>query len=341
MAFLVAVAPPAAAHSASGGADASNFKTRLGDVRPRVSGVDVEVIENGSRLQLTNTTPEDVVVLGYQGEPYLRVGPEGVFENRRSPATYLNQDRQAATPVPGSADAKAEPEWEKVSGERVARWHDHRVHWMGEQDPPGVRRAPGRRHVVIPNWVVPLRMGDITIEVTGDLVWVPGPSPLPWLALALVLLAATTALALTPAWGPALAGVVALLVAIDVAHALGIGFATPGSIGAQVGEALAGSYLSVLGWAGGVVAVVLLARRRSDGLYVGAFAGVLIALNGGVADLADLTRSQLVFAGPPNLARAAVAASLGLGVGLVAAAVLRSRSSRRQLPGLAPRASKP
>lgn len=134
--LLVALATPAAAHSAAGGAEASNFKTRLSDVRPTVTGVDFEVIENGNRLQLTNTAPEDLVVLGYQQEPYLRVGPDGVFENRRSPATYLNQDRQATTPVPGSADPEAEPEWEKVSDGHVARWHDHRVHWMGEQDPP-------------------------------------------------------------------------------------------------------------------------------------------------------------------------------------------------------------
>ncbi|MDP8976824.1 MAG: hypothetical protein M3N28_10765 [Actinomycetota bacterium] len=319
---LIALSPPAAAHSAGGGTDATNFQTRFRALNPTVPGLDIEVIENGSRVQLTNTTGEEVVVLGYQEEPYLRVGPDGLFENRRSPATYLNQDRQATTPVPGSADPKADPKWEKISDGQVARWHDHRVHWMGEQDPPAVRRAPDRRHVVIPDWVIPIRMGDTTIQATGDLVWVPGPSPWPWVALAVGLFAATVVLAGSPAPRRALAAVVAVLVGIDMAHALGVGFAGPGSVGTQIGEALAGSYLSVVGWVAGVVGVVLLVRRRIDGLYLAAFAGGLIALNGGVADLADLSRSQLLFAGPPNVARAAVAVSLGLGGGMVAAAVL-------------------
>lgn len=90
---LVAFAAPAGAHSAAGGADAT--KTRLLALRPAVAGIDVEVIENGSRVQVTNTADEEVVVLGYQGEPYLRVGPEGVLENH-SPT-----DREGSWPLPG------------------------------------------------------------------------------------------------------------------------------------------------------------------------------------------------------------------------------------------------
>ena len=70
--------------------------TRLESVRPQIPGVDVKVIEAGSRLQLTNDTDTEVVVQGYQGEPYLRVGPKGVFENRKSPATFLNRSRQTS-----------------------------------------------------------------------------------------------------------------------------------------------------------------------------------------------------------------------------------------------------
>ena len=50
-------------------------------------------------------------MLGYQDEPYLRVGPDGVFENRRSPAVYLNANRRGSTAVPRSADPDAEPDW--------------------------------------------------------------------------------------------------------------------------------------------------------------------------------------------------------------------------------------
>jgi hypothetical protein len=36
-----------------------------------------------------------------------------VFENRRSPATYLNRTRDGKTHVPGFADPTAAPEWNR------------------------------------------------------------------------------------------------------------------------------------------------------------------------------------------------------------------------------------
>jgi len=324
VACLLAAASPAAAHGVAG-AGPTNFQTRLKQVTPEVPGIEMRVIEVGSRFELRNTTPTDVVVLGYQGEPYLRVGPEGVFENRRSPATYLNADRQGTTAVPGSADPKAAPEWEQVSEGHVARWHDHRIHWMGSQDPPTVRRAPDRRHVVFPEWTIAMRMGDRTLQATGDLVWVPGPSPFPWLALALALLVAVAVLALTPAWAPALAVVVALLVVADVVHATGSAFATAGGVGAKLGQLAAGSFVSLFAWAAGVAAAWLLARRRPEGLFAAGFAGAVIAIFGGLVDLSDLTRSQVPFAWGAALARLLVSASLGIGVGLVVAAAVGLR----------------
>ena len=321
---IVAAAAPAAAHGVAG-VGATNFQTRLKQVKPEVPGIEMRVIEVGSRFELTNTTAEDVVVFGYQEEPYLRIGPAGVFENRRSPATYLNADRQGTTAVPGSADPEAPPQWKQVSDARIARWHDHRIHWMGNQDPPTVRRAPDRRHVVIPDWKIAMRVGDRTIEASGDLVWVPGPSPVPWLVLALALLVLVAALSCTGAWAWALALVLTLLVAADIVHAGGSAFARAGPIGTKLGDLAVASLVSVFAWAAAVVAVLLLLRRRPEGLFVAAFAGIFIALVGGLADLADLTRSQVPFAWGAGLARFLVSVSLGVGLGLLAAAVLGVR----------------
>ena len=83
-----------------------------------------------------------MVVLGYDGEPYLRVGPRGVFENRRSPATYLNRSRIPTTKPPKSADSSAAPVWHRVSSGTTATWHDHRAHYMGTSEPPAVQRDP-------------------------------------------------------------------------------------------------------------------------------------------------------------------------------------------------------
>jgi len=67
-----------------------------------VAGLRIEAIDAGARLRLRNATGQEVVVLGYAGEPYLRVGPAGVFENRRSrPPTATGSDVSHASSGPG------------------------------------------------------------------------------------------------------------------------------------------------------------------------------------------------------------------------------------------------
>ena len=96
---IVVTAQPAAAHGV-GGVEPSNFETTVHGTTPRVSGLTVRTIDLGNELEVRNDTGADVVVLGYQGEAYLRVGSARVFENRRSPATYLNRTRDGKTQVP-------------------------------------------------------------------------------------------------------------------------------------------------------------------------------------------------------------------------------------------------
>ena len=152
---IVIAAPPAYAHGV-GGVQPRNYETKLLRVEPRVAGVELAVVDLGDNLQLRNTSRNDVLVLGYDGEPYLRVGPRGVFENMRSPATYLNRSRIPTSKPPKSADSSAAPIWHQVSSATTATWHDHRVHFMGSSDPPEVQRDPSVRHV-IERWTVELR----------------------------------------------------------------------------------------------------------------------------------------------------------------------------------------
>jgi hypothetical protein len=318
---LVAFGAPAEAREVSG-VGATNFETRVTSVTPEVRGVRVRAIELGSRLELANETGEDVVVLGYQDEPYLRVGPRGVFENVRSPAVYINTNRQGTTPVPGSANPSARPEWRQISSGHVARWHDHRTHWMASQEPPMVERAPDRTHVVYRSWIVRLRMGSDTIRVKGDLRWVPGPRPAPWLALAAVVGVAVVVFGL--AWRPpsGLAVVLATLLVVDVVHALGIGWTKAGTTGDKLSQVLSSSPSSPVVWAVTGVALVLLGRTRRAGLVFAAIAGALIAFFGGVVDLADLSRSQIPFAWSADAARTFVALSVGAGFGVTVVALV-------------------
>lgn len=326
-AAAVAGAEPAHAHSVAG-VSGSNFKTRLKTVTPPTQGLEIKVIEVGSRLELVNETGREVIVLGYQDEPFLRFNRDGVFENTKSPATYLNADRKGTEAVPATADPDAPPEWRKVDSSNTARWHDHRAHWMGDRDPPNVRKAPNRAHVVYPEWKVHLRVDGQPVVASGDMRWIPPPSAAPWLVLAVVLLAGCLLAARSQRWPLFIAVVLAVLVVVDVIHEFGIGFANAGSLGAKIGSVFVGSFFAVVAWVVAVIGLRQLARRSPDGVLAAAFAGGVIALFGGVADLPSLFNSQVPFAWSASLARMSVAISLGLGFGLVGAALVAGKQHK-------------
>jgi hypothetical protein len=115
------------------------------------------------------------VIEGYEGEPYLRFAPDGVYENSRSPATYLNEDRYGKIDIPDEADPDATPQWERVApGGRAYDWHDHRIHWMSETYPPAVAADTSvSQHVF--DWKVPGTIDGAPLEVTGSLDYEPLP----------------------------------------------------------------------------------------------------------------------------------------------------------------------
>jgi hypothetical protein len=142
-----------------------------------------------------NGTGRTLVILGYEGEPYLRFSGGGVFRNARSPATYLNLDRYAKVDVPKDADPKAPPRWERVASGAIWAWHDHRIHWMSPIDPPRVRADPDRPHHVF-DWKVPARIESERLTISGRLDYSPPPaerSLLPYALVVAVALAGTAA----------------------------------------------------------------------------------------------------------------------------------------------------
>jgi hypothetical protein len=173
LALLAAVvlAPAAAAHPRAEGY-ARGFQSKILSVRPEVTGLEVTILDGDDRLRVANESGSELVVLGYDGEPYLRIGPGGVHRNERSPATYLNRDRFARVAVPLKADPGAEPVWRRVGRRPVWQWHDHRIQWMGPGPPAPVRDAPGETHAVF-DWQVPARIGGRALTVTGRLDYVP------------------------------------------------------------------------------------------------------------------------------------------------------------------------
>jgi hypothetical protein len=343
----VAVLPAVAEAHTVGGEGASNYHTTVVGLRPAgavagggapaevgriAAAVELTAVENGGRLRLALRGDHTVFVGGYEDDVYLRLDRTGVWENTRSSAAYLNDTRHGTTRPPSSVvvDPGAEPAWERIGepeGDRVvALWHDHRVHWMSGAEPPAVRASPGTAHRIY-DWAVPLTIDGTRVEAYGTLDWVPGPSPLPWVALAAGLGAAVAGCGLLRRrWPVPLAVAAATTVAADVTHAA---LAAAGDAGDPVGAFVWGNPVTAVVWVCGLVAAVLLLRRSVTGLYLAAASGFVLALVGGFADVGVLYHSGAPVAGPLEATRAATAACVGLGLGTVAAVALAGRRHRR------------
>ena len=322
----LALAGPAAAH-VGGGAAGSDFDGRVTSVQPALPGVSVRVLSFGDEFEVVNTTGTEVTVPGYSDEPYLRIGPDGVWRNAHSPATWINLDRFGRVTLPPEADPRAAPEWVQVSTEPQYVWHDHRTHWMSEGLlPPAVAADPTRAHTVS-EWTVPMAHGSTPVTVRGVLTWSPPPSPaLTWtLHLGLAATVAVTGLlARTPrplGWVLVLGGVAALWHAAATPEPP----ATVSSHAAAVVSALLPGVTAAL-----VAVVGAVAARRGRGVMAGLCAVVLgwLLLVQGLPDVDVLWSANVVSNGPDVLARAAVAVLVAGGAGLVVAGLAAARRFR-------------
>jgi len=154
------------AAAAHGGGGALGFRSTITGVSPAAAGIKLIILDSDDRLELTNQTEKPLIILGYQGEPYLSFRDGRVYRNSRSPATYLNDDRFAKVALPAQADPQAPPTWEEVGQRETYDWHDHRIHWMSRTLPPKIERAKDEaQHVfdwTIPGIVMSLRTSALT-----------------------------------------------------------------------------------------------------------------------------------------------------------------------------------
>ena len=175
----------------------SNFRSEIDAVHPRVPGVAFQVLNYDADMEAVVGDGHTLLIYGYEGEPFARILGDGtVQKNQRSPATYLNVDRYAESPVPEEADPEAPPRWETVDRSGVLRWHDHRMHYMAAGTPPQVRDESERSKVF--EYAIPLRIDGRGGAIEGTLTWV-GPaeaSKLPFLlaGVAVVVLAGVAVL---------------------------------------------------------------------------------------------------------------------------------------------------
>jgi hypothetical protein len=170
VAALAVLAVPGVASADA--AQPGGTKSVIDKLNPPTEGVRLEAVGGDAFLELTVEPGREVVVMGYQGEPYLRVTPEGTVEqNRLSPAVGLNTARFGGD-VQNGADSLAPPDWEEIGNDGRVAWHDHRSHWMLEQDPTA---APDG---VIIEFTIPLEVDGERVLATGRLLLVD--QGLPW-----------------------------------------------------------------------------------------------------------------------------------------------------------------
>jgi hypothetical protein len=190
----IALSPAcAAAMGASGaGEDSSSpvndqgssfhYRSEITSVSPATHGLSVRVLQFADRLLLVNRTGQTVTIFGYEGEPYARILANGTAEqNRRSPATYLNQSFYGDINVPPQANAKAPPSWQVIDRTGQLEWHDHRIHYTSPAVPQQVKDRSKR--TLIFNWKVPIEVGTSRGAVAGQLFWAPESSKTPLAAI--------------------------------------------------------------------------------------------------------------------------------------------------------------
>jgi hypothetical protein len=297
---------------------ASRYQARISSLPP---GTTAQVIDGDQRMWLKVSPSTTVVVLDYQGAPYLRFARSGVQVNQRSAMYFLNQ-LPAQTP-PATAGATITPHWVSAGSGHGYSWHDGRLHALAS-----VALASGATYAG--RWTIPVRVDGAPAAITGGLFVAPAPS-LAWFWPILVVLACVLAAArlgraeldLRLARALALVAMVAFVI-------VGAGQQLHGRPTVSVGQ------LIVLAL---VVAFAAWALRRLVIRRHGWFVFFLIAVGAiweGAASIAVLLDGFVLLALPSFLARAAVVVCLAAGVGLLPLVFrMAERPSRasRAVPG--------
>ena len=299
-------APPAAAHTRAG--VATDWVSRI-DTTDAVEDVEWKLYPAGEYLGMTNHGATPVTILGYDDEPYLRIGPDGVEQNLNSPTAYLNRRRDGDVAVPPRADPHAPPDWSRITSDPSYQWFDHRVHRM-----PGDGRASGTR------WQIPFIVEGRELALTGTLTYDPGPPWWRWLVLA-------TVAVLAAAWvASRRSGSVLRATAMVVA---GVGLFNLINVWDEI-AALPLSRLDIaygvfhtLLFVGAALTGVVVALRSSAWLplWVGSAA---LAFHQGLLQMQQLGAAELPTVVQPDVIRLAVATSLAQFVWTSGAALMSS-----------------
>ncbi|HAS11249.1 MAG TPA: hypothetical protein DCS55_12155 [Acidimicrobiaceae bacterium] len=305
VALVLATPAPAGADPAEPTSDRSTVH----GIDPPDAPLEARVVGGDAFLEVQVEAGREVTVPGYGGEPYLRFLPDGTVErNRRSPATYLNEDRLGGSTAPSDIDPDDEPVWEPVATGGTYVWHDHRIHWMSPDRPPGLEAGD-----VIDEWEVPLVVDGDPVTITGVLRWEEPISPLPWVAL-VAAVAAGTALVVRRSSGLVVA--VASLIAGALAAGVAVAERSGLPSGAQSGVITV--VVPLVAAAAGATAVGLGAVGRRAGATITTLLSVAATIGWVLLRVDVFTEPVLPTTLDPAIDRAGTAVAAGIAVAIAA-----------------------
>lgn len=139
-------------------------------------GVDVDIVGSDTFVRV-RSVGHDVMITGYQNEPYMHIKTTGdVFVNDGSQTTLINGNRYGNVDTSNFVESPT-PVWRKIGTNGTAMWHDHRVHWMSPKRP-----APIDTIGTVVEWKVPFSVDGVATTMTGTLFLRDKASVLWWLA---------------------------------------------------------------------------------------------------------------------------------------------------------------
>jgi hypothetical protein len=303
---------PAAAHIAGGGGSPSNSRTVVTAIRPAIPTMGVTVGIGGQWVRVTNRGAAEIMVLGYRGEPFLRLSQNRVQVNELSP-TAAGTGQTQSTPAPG--DPAIEPRWVQLREGDSATWTDARI-----DAPVGAAQASE-------SWQFPLIVDGQQVTVLGTRERIPPPSPWPWVGALVLLAAAVAALGWMRNWHRPLAAVVAAGIFAFVLHLIGTGFAPQqgGPVFGWVGVGAVGAFSLLVG---GVTVVSTLHRKETAAARVITTGTMILLL--AATDISVLWYSQLPFAGPEVLDRGLTVLTYATALGLFVAGARLTREAKSE-----------
>jgi hypothetical protein len=323
----VASAAPAAADPAR----PTDYRSEVTSIEPTsaAAAVTVDVIGGDAFLRIRVQPGHEVVIRGYDDEPYVRVRADGVVEqNEWSNAVVLNTERYGGgdgTPVE-PVEPDAAPRWERVGGGGSFVWHDHRAHWMGRATPPQLGGADSG--VVYDDWVVPIDVDGVRSEVHGTLVLDAAPSPWPWIGVAAILAAGLAAVALRRRADPVavLAAALGVVTAAATVVSAAGQFGLPSAAGRQHHHVI----VPVIAC---VAAVAALLVRRTPSAIAFVAGSALTAILWGLMVFGVLTHAHAPTSVAEGLQRAVISGVFGVaGACIVVGVAHEIRSSRDAEP---------